>query len=227
MKRMLGTVAVLVLFTAGCGSGPTSDGNDPTVEQTSATPEATPQTTAPPADSSDLVVAPGKVGDVKAGMTKEEALATGFFDADVEGVEGCTFALQWKKQFEGVDVLTREDGSIGSLGVTKGGPQTAEGIRVGSTLADVKAAYLDLSGVKAADSTRPACSTPSATTTSASCSARRLPPRSPTPRRSRSWRSRPASCPSSCAAAAESASDQAGPTPETASSASGSVNAPA
>ena len=150
MKRMLGTVAVLVLFTAGCGSGPTSDGNDPTVEQTSATPEATPQTTAPPADSSDLVVAPGKVGDVKAGMTKEEALATGFFDADVEGVEGCTFALQWKKQFEGVDVLTREDGSIGSLGVTKGGPQTAEGIRVGSTLADVKAAYLDLSGVKAA-----------------------------------------------------------------------------
>ncbi len=150
MKRMLGTVAVLVLFTAGCGSGPTSEGNDPTVEQTSASPEATPETTAPPADSSDLVVTPGKVGDVKAGMTKEEALATGFFDADVEGVEGCTFALQWKKQFEGVDVLTREDGSIGSLGVTKGGPKTAEGVGVGSTLADVKAAYLDLSGVKEA-----------------------------------------------------------------------------
>jgi hypothetical protein len=150
MKRMLGTVAVLVLFTAGCGSGPTSEGNDPTVEQTSASPEATPETTAPPADSSDLVVTPGKVGDVKAGMTKEEALATGFFDADVKGVEGCTFALQWKKQFEGVDVLTREDGSIGSLGVTKGGPQTAEGVGVGSTLADVKAAYLDLSAVKEA-----------------------------------------------------------------------------
>ncbi|VXC00812.1 hypothetical protein [Aeromicrobium sp. 9AM] len=150
MKRMLGTIVVLVLFTAGCGSGPTSEGNDPTVEQTSASPEATPETTAPPADSSDLVVTPGKVGDVKAGMTKEEALATGFFDADVEGVEGCTFPLQWKKQFEGVDVLTREDGSIGSLGVTKGGPVTAEGIGVGSTLADVKAAYLELSAVKEA-----------------------------------------------------------------------------
>ncbi len=150
MKRMLGTIVVLVLFTAGCGSGPTSEGNDPTVEQTSASPEATPETTASPEDSSDLVVAPGKVGDVKAGMTKEEALATGFFDADVDGVEGCTFALQWKKQFEGVDVLTREDGSIGSLGVTKGGPRTVEGIGVGSTLAEVKAAYLELSDVKAA-----------------------------------------------------------------------------
>ena len=149
MKRMLGTIAVLILFTSGCGNDPKSE-TDYTAEQTSAAPDDTPATTAPPANSGELVVLPGQVGDVKAGMTKDEALATGFFDADVKGVEGCTFALQWKKQFEGVDVSTLEDGSIASLGVTAGGPKTLEGVGVGSTLAEVKAAYPQLSPVEKA-----------------------------------------------------------------------------
>jgi hypothetical protein len=150
MKRMLGTVAVLILFTSACGSEPPNGDTDFTVEQTTATPTATQATSEPPAASSDLVVRPGAIGPVKAGITKDEALATGLFDADVKGAEGCTFELQWKKQFTGVDVLTREDGSIGSLGVTAGGPKTEEGIGVGSTLADVKAAYPELSPVSEA-----------------------------------------------------------------------------
>ena len=150
MRRMLGTLAALALLTAGCGSDPSSDGGSTPAEQTSSAPGDTPETTTPPTDSSGLVVTPGKVGDVRAGMTKDEALATGFFDADVEGVEGCTFELQWKKQYEGVDVLTHEDGTIGSLGVTAGGPKTLEGVGVGSTLAEVKAAYPELSSVKEA-----------------------------------------------------------------------------
>ena len=150
MKRMLGTVAVLILFTSACGSEPTNGDTDFTVEQTTPTPTATQETTTPPAGASDLVVRPGAIGPVKAGITKDEALATGLFDADVSGAEGCTFALQWKKQFTGVDVLTREDGSVAALGVTAGGPKTEEGIGVGSTLADVKAAYPEISPISEA-----------------------------------------------------------------------------
>lgn len=149
MKRMLGTLAVLVLFTAGCGSDPAADPHDSTVEQPSSSPTAT-ETPALPTDSSALVVDPGRIGPVNAGITKDEAIATGLFDADVDGVEGCTFQLQWKQQFEGVDVLTLENGTISSLGVTTGGPQTSEGVGVGSTLAEVKAAYPELSPVKGA-----------------------------------------------------------------------------
>lgn len=146
MKRMLGTVAVLALFVGGCGSDP-AERDDPTSEQTSSTPSATADAPALPASSSELVVLPGSIGSVSAGISKDEALASGLFDADVEGVEGCTFELKWKKPYEGLDVLTREDGTIASLGVTAGGPKTSAGVGVGSTLAEVKAAYPKLSPV--------------------------------------------------------------------------------
>ena len=97
----------------------------------------------------DLVVTPGAVGPAQVGMSKADAAATGLFEVDLPApAEGCPpYPLQWKTEYEGLDVLTDDDESITSIGVSEGGPKTAEGIGVGSTLDDVKTAYPDLSPI--------------------------------------------------------------------------------
>jgi hypothetical protein len=137
--------AAALVFLAGCGS----DDNPKPADATSAEPteSASPSPTVVAPD--DLVVKPGAVGPVRVGMSKEEAAATGMFDVDLPApAEGCPpYPLQWKKQYKGLDVLTGDDEAIVSIGVTKDGPKTAEGIGFGSTLDDVKKAYPDLSPV--------------------------------------------------------------------------------
>jgi hypothetical protein len=138
---------VAVLLVAGCS---TDDGpKKPEATTASPTPAPTPSATATAVAPDDLVVELGAVGPARAGMSKADALKTGLFDADVPPpVEGCpNFPLKWKKQYKGVDVLTRDDGSISSVGVFKGGPKTAKGIGYGSTLDDLTKAYPNLSPV--------------------------------------------------------------------------------
>ncbi|MGI9084553.1 MAG: hypothetical protein ACR2FE_04590 [Aeromicrobium sp.] len=150
MRRSVIALATALLVLSGCGNEEPKD-PDPTPTKTtteptsSPTPSATPTVVAP----ADLVVSLGAVGPARAGMSKDEALKTGLFDADVPPpVEGCDpFPLQWKERYKGVDVLTGEDGSIISLGAFEGGPRTAQGIGYGSTLADVTKAYPNLSPV--------------------------------------------------------------------------------
>ena len=152
MKRTLTAAVMALLVLSGCGSD-----DPPTAEETTATPSqepsATPDPTASPSDTppapAKLVVEPGAIGPARGDMSKAEALATGLFKADVPApVEGCEpYPLQWKKKYKGVDVLTRDDGSIVSLGAFKGGPRTAKGIGYGSTLAEVTKAYPNLSPV--------------------------------------------------------------------------------
>jgi len=78
-------------------------------------------------------------------MTRDEALATGLLDTDVDvpGEEcGRTEPLGWKPKYaSSLDVLTQEDGTVVSLGVRGEQPRTAEGLGVGSTLKDVTAVY--------------------------------------------------------------------------------------
>lgn len=136
MRRSLAGAAALILLLAGCGS---SDG--PSTSPTTPAPTSTTMTAVP--DPADLVVRPGSIGGVAVGISQAAAVDTGMFDADVDGVEGCTFKLQWKKEYVGLDVLTNEAGDITSLGVTEGGPKTSADVGVGSTLAEIQAAYPD------------------------------------------------------------------------------------
>ncbi len=169
MKKQIVAAVLAVSVAGGVGTGfaahswnddkPSASPTDtPTVTTLpSATPSATPRTTAPTATKkpttapvsttnlklSDFVLAPGQVGPAKAGMTKQQALATGLFDADVAS-NNCDFVarLQWKSRYEkAVDVLTFGNGEISSIGVWSGGPRTASGLGVGSTYAQIKAAY--------------------------------------------------------------------------------------
>ncbi|KAA1376053.1 hypothetical protein [Aeromicrobium fastidiosum] len=94
----------------------------------------------------ELELAPGRVGPVRAGMTKAQALSTGYFVADKPApVEGCpVIPLAWKDEYVNTyDVYTLGNGEISSIGVHGRGVTTADGIGVGSSYDEVKAAYPD------------------------------------------------------------------------------------
>lgn len=138
MRKPFAAVAALVLIAAlgACTSdGSSPVGTPPTMEPP--TPESTASTAA------DLTIGFGSLGPARIGMTKQEALATGLFKTgNPAPVDGCPEPpLLWKAAFEGVDVLTDPKGTIVSLGISAKGPATADGIGVGSTLADLKQAY--------------------------------------------------------------------------------------
>lgn len=140
MRRTLARVTMLLLLTAGCVGS-----DEPKPSDSGAAPSGA-QTALP--DLKELVVRPGRVGLVPVGISKVEAVATGLFDADVDGiVEGCKDQLRWKEPFTGLDVVYDAKGKVISFGVTEGGPKTSADVGVGSTLAEVQAAYPDLSPV--------------------------------------------------------------------------------
>ena len=156
MKRSTLAAFAAAMILAGCNSGSPEPSEAPTTDAPPAMSPAPsePATGATPKAASDLVIDEGELGPVTIGMSKEDALATGLFDADVApAVDGCPAPpLTWKEPFkDAVDVLTKEDGSVASLGVRGKGPHTEDGIGVGSTLADLKAAEGDdLTGPEAA-----------------------------------------------------------------------------
>lgn len=88
-----------------------------------------------------LRIIAGAVGPVQVGMSKQAAYGTGYFDADVP-VPACDRVddLVWKPDYSGaLDVLTKDDGSIHSIGIRAAGPSTRSGLGVGSTYETVQA----------------------------------------------------------------------------------------
>lgn len=142
MKKVLAIVATAVLL-AGCGSGGGDENTSPTTPApTTSTPSPSPTPDLPAA--ADLLVAPGAVGEAKVGMTVEEALATGLFDADVDSQCGDgteSLPLGWKPPLSDTFDVYVADDRITSIGVLAEGPKNAEGLGVGSTLDDFKGVY--------------------------------------------------------------------------------------
>ncbi|KQV75115.1 hypothetical protein ASC61_08930 [Aeromicrobium sp. Root344] len=87
-----------------------------------------------------LRIIPGAVGPVRVGMSKQDAYATGYFDADVS-VPACnrTDDLVWKAGYnDQLDVRTNDDGSVSAIGIRGAGPRTRSGLGVGSTYESVQ-----------------------------------------------------------------------------------------
>ncbi|WP_370214946.1 hypothetical protein [Aeromicrobium sp.] len=93
-----------------------------------------------------LVVAPGAVGPVRVGMTEQQALATGYFVADVaDPTDGCPVRpLAWRGEYvDAVDVQTSRAGEVRSIGVRGEGVDTDAGLGVGSTYGELKGSTSD------------------------------------------------------------------------------------
>ena len=135
--------AVLLMSAAGCGDGAAEPGVSPSPTPAESATAPSPESSTAPQSSADLELAPGRIGPVSVGTSKDDAAATGLFDVDVTGDEPCeSRPLAWKSQFTGTDVLTDEAGSIVSLGVgLADGPRTATGLGVGSTFGELIELY--------------------------------------------------------------------------------------
>lgn len=131
-------VAVLLLIAACGGSGTPQD--EPTKRAT-----ASPSQPTETADTlEEAVIEPGKVGPYVVGMSSGEALDQGLIREPAEGAP-CP-AREATEPFQDVAVVFNESDPrptlLGVLVKVKG-PETAEGIGVGSSIADLKAAYGD------------------------------------------------------------------------------------
>ena len=142
------TVATLLTLTACSDSSDDEPAPTPSTTSAAASSSAPTPTSEPTASLpaiAELTVAPGRIGPVRAGMTRDEALATGLFDEDVpvRGEDcGRDTPLGWKPAYaSSLDVLTTEDGTVVSLAVRGEQPRTADGLGVGSTLREVSATY--------------------------------------------------------------------------------------
>lgn len=137
--RVSATVVFLLLAGACGGSDSPSDEPSPTGRASASEPAA------------ELVVAPGAIGPAQVGMTVDQANATGLFESretpDDDPCKDAYAPIQWKAPHTehlmvGVDTGGSEKDTITVMGI-RGTAKTAKGIGVGSTLADVKAAYPD------------------------------------------------------------------------------------
>jgi hypothetical protein len=137
MRLRAGAAIVVLLWAGACG------GSDTSADEPS--PTESPAASEPAAEK--LVAAPGAIGPVQVGMTVDEANATGLFEprevADDDPCKDEYGPIQWKAPNTEALMVDVEGDKISLLGIREDTVKTAKGVGVGSTWADVKAAYPD------------------------------------------------------------------------------------
>jgi len=86
---------------------------------------------------------PGAFPPVRVGMNIQQAVDAGFMERDPRREQSCEGTFwKWKGQWsEGLDVLVGRDKQISSLGMSKDGLETPEGISIGNSYAAVDKTY--------------------------------------------------------------------------------------
>lgn len=144
MKKQIAGLVLAVSVVGGVGAG--------ALASTLTDENPAPSSPSAPAAPDKLTIAPGAVGPVTVGMSKQEALATGFFVADVKSpADGCPARpLSWKDEYvNAFDIQTLGNGEIASIGIHGAGIVTKDGVGVGSTYAEVAKTYPDETLVEA------------------------------------------------------------------------------
>ena len=151
MKRTFVALVAALLVLGGCGSDDPPKPEETTRPRRRNRARRRNRQQSPPGHRRPRTSSSSPAGSARpvVGMSKDDAVKTGMFDVELPPpVEGCPpYPLKWKKQYKGLDVLTRDDESISSIGISKGGPKTKKGIGYGSTLDDLTQAYPNLSPV--------------------------------------------------------------------------------
>lgn len=86
---------------------------------------------------------PGTFQPVRVGDNVDKYVDAGYLKADIQKESGCEGDYwTWAGQLsEGLDVITDQQGVIGSLGMTKAGLETPEGISIGNSLKALRDTY--------------------------------------------------------------------------------------
>lgn len=88
---------------------------------------------------------PGAFEPIRVGMSIQQAIDAGFMERDTQREEACEGTFwKWKGQWSaGLDVIVGEDKQIASLGMSRAGLETPEGISIGNSYAAVDKTYGD------------------------------------------------------------------------------------
>jgi hypothetical protein len=86
---------------------------------------------------------PGAFGPIAAGTNVQQAVDAGYMERDPRREQACEGTFwKWKGQWsEGLDVLVSANKQISSLGMSKDGLETPEGISIGNSYAAVDKTY--------------------------------------------------------------------------------------